>query len=214
MLMLVTTRLLPTGVFDAVKGSYTFAMTSNTPDTYLVILSLRHPNVSGSFTMTKFHLAVVPNPAAVTAATTNTSTTTDLSTVTAASVALFNPLVNPQVSYVVRFPQLLVSAYAGGGAKALADFKAVVAATGSLDGPAWVQAVVLPGAQLTVNTTVSVVLACLCWCAYVCVHACMGACVCVHVHPCALMCASVLASYAAVLVGHSPSCSSYPCNAC
>jgi hypothetical protein len=75
--------------------------------------------------------------------------------VTAASLALFNPLVNPRVSFVVTLPDVVVTRYAEGGSKALADFSAVVAAKGALDGASWVQATLLPGASLSINATVS-----------------------------------------------------------
>jgi hypothetical protein len=148
----------PAGVFDAVRGSYTFQIFPSLPDTYLALLSLRHPNLTNSFNLTKFHLAVVPNPAtAAAAAAANASAAGDSSVVTAASLALFNPLVNPQVAFVVSLPDVAVPQYAGGSAKALADFKLVVAAKGALDGASWVQAAVLPGTTLAINATVSCV---------------------------------------------------------
>jgi hypothetical protein len=149
---------LHAGVFDAVRGSYTFQIFPSLPDTYLALLSIRHPNLSNSFNLTKFHLAVVPNPAtAAAAAAANASATTDSSAVTAASLALFNPLVNPRVSFVVSLPDVVVARYAGGSAKALSDFNAVVAAKAALDGASWVQAALLPGTSLIVNATVSAV---------------------------------------------------------
>jgi hypothetical protein len=75
--------------------------------------------------------------------------------VTAASLALFNPFVNPRVSFVALLPDVAVARYAGGGAKALADFSAVVAAKGALDGASWVQSSLIPGTSLSINATVS-----------------------------------------------------------
>jgi hypothetical protein len=154
-----TPTALPAGVFDAVRGSYTFQIFPSLPDTYLALLSLRHPNLSNSFNLTTFHLALVPNPAtAAAAAAANASSAAASTAVTAASLALFNPLVNPRVSFLVVLPDVVVARYAGGGAKALADFNAVVAAKGALDGASWVQATLLPGTSLSINATVS-------WCA-------------------------------------------------
>lgn len=120
------------------------------------MLSLRHPNLTSSFVVKTFQLAVVPNPAlAAAATTTNTSTTTAAtSTVTAASIALFNPLVNPRFDFVATFNRLSAVSYPGGSTQALDTFKTIVAANAVVDGPKWVVASVLALTPLKINATV------------------------------------------------------------
>ena len=168
------------GVFDAVRSAYVFQLPGLEEDVFACVLSLRHPNVSGSLVVSTFRLEVVPDPnaaalaeaaaadaAAATAAaasatggsTANASSSAVAAAatggvLTAADLALFNPLVNPRIVFVAALPSLMISGYPGGSAKALSDFKAVVVAGAALDGPAWVEAVPLNGTRFTVNATV------------------------------------------------------------
>lgn len=130
---------------------------------YLALMSVRHPNMSGSFALLQFRVAAAVNPASIVAppaasSATNTSSTTSSSaaaTVTAADVALFNALVNPRVSFVASFPRVSVAGF-GGEAKLLAAYGAILAANGPLDGPNWVQAALVNSSSgaTAINTTV------------------------------------------------------------
>ncbi|WIA22988.1 hypothetical protein OEZ86_009906 [Tetradesmus obliquus] len=63
------------------------------------------------------------------------------------------PLNASITTYQVSMPDVVVARYAGGSAKALSDFTAVVAAKAALDGASWVQAAALPGTTLVINAT-------------------------------------------------------------
>jgi hypothetical protein len=95
-----------------------------TTDAYLAVLSLRHPNVSGSAAAVFFHVSAAVNSAAPAAT----------ATATATSLALFNPLVNPRIVCAVTLPHVAAAAYAGGLNKLTFDFAAVVAANAGARG--------------------------------------------------------------------------------
>jgi hypothetical protein len=120
-------------------------------DDYLAILTIRHPNVSGSFGMTQFRISVSPNTAAAAA----TATTNANSSSTPAPVVLFNPLVNPRLVCSVTLPRIALTAYSGGSSKLLADFATIMTGNAALEGPAWVQRSLTSSAPVTINATVS-----------------------------------------------------------
>lgn len=131
-------------------------------NTYLAVLSIRHPNISTSAAATFFHISAIVAPAPAAASATNTTGTA--AAVTAATVALYNPLVNPRILCGVVLPRLAASSYTGGSSKLLADFAAVVSANAALAGPNWVQSSVVTSTPLTINATVSILWAS-CWAA-------------------------------------------------
>jgi len=153
----------PPGVFNAFRGVYEIKVWPQLEQTYLAVLSIRHPNVSSTFRLVTFHLTAATSPdaalAAATAAAAATQTTTAASgagssTPTLAQIGpVFNPLLNPQVRLVVTFPSIDAVAY-GGGDKVLADFRAIVAGTAALQGPEWVQAALVNTTPVVVNATV------------------------------------------------------------
>jgi hypothetical protein len=143
--------LTPAGVFNSFKSTYDFQLQPTVLDDFTAILTIRHPNISTSFSLTRFRLSVSPNPAAATA-TTNTSSG---GSGTAAPVTLFNPLLSPRLACGVTLPMLSAATYSGGGSKLLSDFNSIVASNAVIDGPAWVQSSLTSSAPVTINTTVS-----------------------------------------------------------
>lgn len=131
-------------------------MQLGTLDTYFAVLTMRHPNVSGSFVMIQFHLSLVPDPAAAAAPAANDTSTP---AVTAASLALFNPLVNPRLGCTVTLPRITLSTYIGGSSKLLRDFNSIVASNAALDGPAWVQSSLTNSTPVTISAAVSYMIA-------------------------------------------------------
>jgi hypothetical protein len=145
-----------TGVFNSFKGAYDFQLQPTVVDTYLAVITIRHPNVSSSFVLTTFHISVSPNPVAAAGdAASNTSTAAGTAAVTAASVALFNPLVNPRLVCSISLPRLLATSNTGGPSKLLADFNSIVTSNALLAGPTWVQSSLTRDSPVTVNATVS-----------------------------------------------------------
>lgn len=142
------------GVFSTLTGAYSFQFRAGTPDNYLAVVSIRHPNISTSPVAAFCHIAAVVNVATAAPATPAFNATASTATVTAASLAIFNPLANPSISCGVSLPRLSASTYAGGSSKLLADFGAVVAANAVLDGPNWVQASVVNATPAVLNATV------------------------------------------------------------
>lgn len=150
-LLVCDVLVLVAGAFNSFKSTYDFQLQPSILDDYLAILTIRHPNVSGSFVMTRFRLSVSPNPATAAAATvTNITTST-----AAAPVVLFNPLVNPRLVCSVVMPSITLSTYSGGSTKLLADFNSIVASNAVLDSPAWVQSSLTNSTPVTINATVS-----------------------------------------------------------
>eukprot|EP00878_Enallax_costatus_P033121 GHUV01036508.1.p1 GENE.GHUV01036508.1~~GHUV01036508.1.p1 ORF type:complete len:310 (+),score=49.62 GHUV01036508.1:201-1130(+) len=143
------------GSFDSVQGSYSIQFTPSMAITYTAVLSLRHPNLTSSFVVRRFHLAVIPNPALFTPAAA-VNTTANTSTATLASVALFNPPSNSKFDFVATFNKLSATTYPGGNSTALDTFKAVVAANAVLSGTNWVIASITAVTPLRLNCTVSV----------------------------------------------------------
>lgn len=139
-------------VFNAFKGAYTFQLPPSSLDTYLAIITIRHPNVSTSFAMSQFNITVVPNAAAAVDTSVNSSST---AATAAAPMVLFNPLVNPKLVFSVTLPYLAAATYSGGQSKLLADFNGIVAGNAGLDGPAWVESSVFNSAPVTIQATVS-----------------------------------------------------------
>jgi hypothetical protein len=140
-----------TGAFNTIKGTYDFTVTSNILDTYMAIITIRHPNVSTSFSMARFYLSISPPPVSDATATPANGT----NTASAASVVLFNPLVNPRLLCLVTLPRMTASTYNGGSSKLLSDFNTIVASNAVLDSPSWVQSMLTGSSSLTINTTVS-----------------------------------------------------------
>lgn len=140
------------GVFNAFKGAYTFQLPPSQLDTYLAIITFTHPNVSTSFTMSQFNITVFPSPVTAADIPVSGGATT---AVMAASVALFNPLVNPRLMFSVALPFLSTNSYSGGQVKLLADFNIIVSSNAGLDGPAWVESNVTNSTPVTIQATVS-----------------------------------------------------------
>jgi hypothetical protein len=140
-------------VFNAFKGAYTFQLPPSQLDTYMAIITFRHPNVSTSFSMAQFNITVSPSTA--TAADIPASGTSTAA-VTTASIALFNPLVNPRLVFSVALPFFSTTSHSGGQVKLLADFNTIVSSNAGLDGPAWVESSVTNSTPVTIQATVSV----------------------------------------------------------
>lgn len=126
------------GSFNSVKGLYTIMFKPPANGTYLAVLSLRHPNVNGSFRLRTFNVAALP-AAPIAAAENNTD------------VVVFNPLVNPCIRFVATFPSLS-SSY---GARLVSDFSAIIATAGKLISPSWAEVQLLNSTPTVVNVTVS-----------------------------------------------------------
>lgn len=137
-------------MFNSFKGAYTFQLQPSSLDTFLAIITFRHPNVSTSFTMSQFNITVSPNPAAAADASTTTG-----SMATANQVVLFNPMVDPKLVFNIILPYLDATTYTGGQSKLLADFNSIVATNAALDGPAWVESSISNSMPVTILATVS-----------------------------------------------------------
>lgn len=149
----------PAGVFNAFRGTYEIKVWPQAQQTYLAVLSLRHPNVSTSQRLVTFRVTAALNPeAAVAAPGAGGGTTTTGGGASAALLAaagpVFNPLLNPRISMVVTFPAMDATTYGGGAPKLLADFSAIVAATAALVGPEWVVVKYVNTTPATLNATV------------------------------------------------------------
>ncbi len=159
------------GVYSTFKGLYQLQLFPQVAQDYVALLSVRHPNIDGTFTLTRFTISAIANPVAATDTSTTGSTTTTSSTPTSLAAALasgtasaasivaalgpsFNPLVNPKLTFNATFPKLNAATY-GGADRLVAHFSAIVSSVAALTSPQWVVAVVASPSPVVIQATVS-----------------------------------------------------------